>query len=64
MDALSKELNIKIDRSKYNIELVVEHLKDDIESMMQRWNRFKTDKDLQNNQTLQQVQLMKNEITV
>lgn len=61
IDLMTKDMSMKIERSKINIELVVENLKDEIEKLMVRWNRFKTDKELQNNNTLQQLQNVKSE---
>ena len=37
-----------VDTSKSHIELVVENLRDEIEKITHRWQRFKTDNDLFN----------------
>lgn len=43
MELGQKEQNIRLESSRNNIMIVVEKMRDEIESLIHRWHRFKTD---------------------
>ncbi|CDW87328.1 UNKNOWN [Stylonychia lemnae] len=59
-----KDFSRKVDLSKSHIELVVEGLKDELEKLTHRWQRFKTDNDLFNKEQQNNISKARDECRI